>query len=600
MSKLKNGMTVDRDVDDLVRRPLQTSQESYYYSEGHNHHSDALYPNHGYQPFQQYGSSPLEAHEQIYQRENGFYSTSPSVPSGYNTNTSSIASKVQQDYYLGSNNNNVPKNSKTPNKPTPILPSIPPSIPPPALKVHEPAKPSSSPKSILKNNSYVHTTHLTPNGDKSMHSYMSKSPKLSRSPINSTSSLSSSPQINVSNTQFQYKVEQQVNSMTQPLAPKLTNINTQNLPNNIEHRRSPVSPVQYTSSPIQSTNDKLLQSSPIQYSNNAPPQWHHTQHQSSSIQYSSHAAPHTQHQNSPTQYSNHAAPQWHHNQHQSSPTHYLYQNSSQTPKRQNSSESSSTQNSQGYSPSTPTSRRQNSAESGTQNYQGYSSEIPSTPISMRQNSTDSSSTQNSSGHSPRYPVDSAPKSQYPSKLMHRVNSMRSANNSTSSPQNVVPEFIRQPVTVEDYIAQAIKYHENDQLEKSTQYFRIAAEQNNTIGMIFYGLALRHGWGCKTDTTKAFKYLQKAADSATEMLNNINDTTNSQGDPDAQNDIAHCYYKGEGVKKDMKTAAKYYRMADKQGYGTMGNSWIFKENLDLVDLDLVELDSADLDVESTDS
>jgi len=25
----------------------------------------------------------------------------------------------------------------------------------------------------------------------------------------------------------------------------------------------------------------------------------------------------------------------------------------------------------------------------------------------------------------------------------------------------------------------------------------------------------------------------------------------QGDPDAQNDIALCYYKGEGVKKDMK-------------------------------------------------
>ncbi|CAG8441772.1 25129_t:CDS:2 [Gigaspora rosea] len=422
---------------------------------------------------------------------------------------------------------------------------------PPTPTIHEPVKTHTAPRSILKTTPYVHTTHLTPNGDKSMHSYMSKSPR----PLSPTNS--SSPQINVSNTQFQYKVEQQTNSMTQPLAQKPTNINTQNLPSNIERR----SPAQYASSPtngapIQYSNHTVPQCSPTQYSFNAAPQW-----------------PHTQHQSSPTQYSNNTTSQWSHTQHQNSPTHYLHQNSSQTFKRQNSAESSS--------------------------------------------STDSSSTQNSQSHSPRLHVDSAPEIQCASKLMHRMKSLRSSNTPISSSQNVDESVsMGQPTTVEDYISQAIKYHENDQLEKSTEYFHIAAQQNNTIGMIFYGLALRHGWGCKTDTAKGFKYLQKAADSATEMLNNINDTTNSQilktglvlaiyelgmcykhgwgvpkdktkaahyyrmaadqGDPDAQNDIALCYYKGEGVKKDMKIAAKYYRMADKQGYGTMGNSWIYKE------------------------
>lgn len=48
-----------------------------------------------------------------------------------------------------------------------------------------------------------------------------------------------------------------------------------------------------------------------------------------------------------------------------------------------------------------------------------------------------------------------------------------------------------------------------------------------------------------------------------------------GDADAQNDIAHCYYEGIGVKKNPYIAAKYYRKVDKQGQGIMSNSWIWK-------------------------
>ncbi|GBC05534.1 hypothetical protein RclHR1_06280007 [Rhizophagus clarus] len=173
-----------------------------------------------------------------------------------------------------------------------------------------------------------------------------------------------------------------------------------------------------------------------------------------------------------------------------------------------------------------------------------------------------------------------------------------------------------PVSIEDYISQAIKYHEDDQLAKSTEYLRIAAEKGSAVGKVLYGIALRHGWGCKVNEALAFKHLQQAAESAITILNGINKTVSmsafrgelvlaiyelgvcfrhgwgvikskataahyfeiaaNMGDPDAQNDIAFCYYKGDGVKKDMKKAAKYYRMADAQGHGTMGNSWIYKE------------------------
>lgn len=50
-----------------------------------------------------------------------------------------------------------------------------------------------------------------------------------------------------------------------------------------------------------------------------------------------------------------------------------------------------------------------------------------------------------------------------------------------------------PVTLEDYISQAIKYHEDDQLAKSTEYLRIAAERGSAVGKVLYGIALRHGW-----------------------------------------------------------------------------------------------------------
>ncbi|CAB4412760.1 unnamed protein product [Rhizophagus irregularis] len=184
--------------------------------------------------------------------------------------------------------------------------------------------------------------------------------------------------------------------------------------------------------------------------------------------------------------------------------------------------------------------------------------------------------------------------------------------SNNTPRLNLPD----PVTTEDYISQAIKYHEDDQLAKSTEYLRIAAERGSAVGKVLYGIALRHGWGCKVNEALAFNHLQQAAESAITILNGINKTVSmsafrgelvlaiyelgvcfrhgwgvikskataahyfeiaaNMGDPDAQNDIAYCYSKGDGVKKDMKKAAKYYRMAEAQGHGTLGNSWIYKE------------------------
>ncbi|KAF9910853.1 hypothetical protein EC991_005316 [Linnemannia zychae] len=66
---------------------------------------------------------------------------------------------------------------------------------------------------------------------------------------------------------------------------------------------------------------------------------------------------------------------------------------------------------------------------------------------------------------------------------------------------------------DDNIQRAIELHERNQLEEATHYFRLAAQSENPLGQLMYGLSLRHGWGCKADPKEAIVYLQRAAEYA---------------------------------------------------------------------------------------
>ncbi|KAG2224938.1 hypothetical protein INT45_010887 [Circinella minor] len=190
---------------------------------------------------------------------------------------------------------------------------------------------------------------------------------------------------------------------------------------------------------------------------------------------------------------------------------------------------------------------------------------------------------------------------------------------------------KKKIDIDHHVQKGIEYHELDELEKATHQFRIAAKEESPIGMLLYGLSLRHGWGCRVNSTLAFQYLQKAAEYAVDGLqkgssscyNNENTknkmdtllatrkgelviaiyelgvalqqgwgTTRSPetafyyfkvaaqlGDADAQNEVADCYYRGYGTKKDLYQAATYYRLAASQGRGLIGNSWIYKSKYD---------------------
>lgn len=49
-----------------------------------------------------------------------------------------------------------------------------------------------------------------------------------------------------------------------------------------------------------------------------------------------------------------------------------------------------------------------------------------------------------------------------------------------------------------------------------------------------------------------------------------------GDVDAQQDVAFAFANGKGCKKDLKEAARYYRLAIEQGAPAFGLSWVYKD------------------------
>ncbi|KAJ6539503.1 hypothetical protein B0H19DRAFT_1179368 [Mycena capillaripes] len=175
-------------------------------------------------------------------------------------------------------------------------------------------------------------------------------------------------------------------------------------------------------------------------------------------------------------------------------------------------------------------------------------------------------------------------------------------------------------TAQEFLQLGIQHHEADRLPESAVCFERAATLDGGcgVGMLMWGLALRHGWGCTKNEKQGFKWLRRAAESAvsdlesarkggaidegavqTELVLAIYEVGQCffhgwgipkdqkmgvsyyavaarMGDADAQMDLAFCLANGKGAKKDRKEAAKWYRAAVKQGQSDIGLAWIYKE------------------------
>lgn len=158
-------------------------------------------------------------------------------------------------------------------------------------------------------------------------------------------------------------------------------------------------------------------------------------------------------------------------------------------------------------PSHPPNMRASTPDSLYSNYSYYPLDGNTPPASATLSSFPSSS----SSQALRSPGSSSSKQQLqkmPSSPELRVNAPK-----VKSP---IPHGApTNPQTAEEFLALGISHHEADRLSESARYFEQAATLNGgcAVGMLMWGLALRHGWGVPKDEPRAFKWLKRAAEHA---------------------------------------------------------------------------------------
>lgn len=212
---------------------------------------------------------------------------------------------------------------------------------------------------------------------------------------------------------------------------------------------------------------------------------------------------------------------------------------------------------------------------------------------------------------PSAPLPEAKSQQY-SASMRSGSTIKARSNRTINPPT--------EISAEEHLAKGIELHEQGSLKESTYHLRIAARSGLPTAMLLYALACRHGWGIRPNQQEGVQWLRKAADSAGlevaddeglaetkggdpmerktrraqfaysiyELgVSHMNgwgidqdktlalrcfEIASNWGDADAMAEAGFCYAEGTGCKKDLRKAAKYYRMAEAKGISMVGNSW----------------------------
>jgi hypothetical protein len=119
---------------------------------------------------------------------------------------------------------------------------------------------------------------------------------------------------------------------------------------------------------------------------------------------------------------------------------------------------------------------------------------------------------------------------------------------------------RQQLELADQLLQeGIRHHEANRLREAAIAFERSARTpgGSGVGMLMWGLTLRHGWGCPKDETLGFSWLRRAAEAAVGDLERARaglDTSAVRGELVlAIYEVGQCFFQGWGVKKDQKMA-----------------------------------------------
>lgn len=92
---------------------------------------------------------------------------------------------------------------------------------------------------------------------------------------------------------------------------------------------------------------------------------------------------------------------------------------------------------------------------------------------------------------------------------------RAKSNASRHKEDETHPHAANPQTPQDYMQLGIKYHLDNKLAESAAAFEKSATLNGGcgVGMLMWGLAQRHGWGCEKNEATGFKWLRRAAELA---------------------------------------------------------------------------------------
>ena len=118
---------------------------------------------------------------------------------------------------------------------------------------------------------------------------------------------------------------------------------------------------------------------------------------------------------------------------------------------------------------------------------------------------------------------------------------------------------QQPELADQLLQEGIRHHEANRLREAAIAFERSARTpgGSGVGMLMWGLTLRHGWGCPKDETLGFSWLRRAAEAAVGDLERARaglDLSAVRGELVlAIYEVGQCFFQGWGVKKDQKMA-----------------------------------------------
>lgn len=151
-------------------------------------------------------------------------------------------------------------------------------------------------------------------------------------------------------------------------------------------------------------------------------------------------------------------------------------------------------------------------------YYSYDTAAPSPTGSAFSNSSDPFNTnlRTKNGSKSNLAVPSPVSSNQPNSRSPLSSSVSvNVNSIPIHPDPTASKAVQEPRSALDFLLLGIEHHEADRLNESARCFERSATEGGGcgVGMLMWGLTLRHGWGCPKNEKQAFKWLQRAAESA---------------------------------------------------------------------------------------